>query len=125
MRQSSAPADFAGPAGPRRLLFDVFRRQRRRVLLGAACWISYQTCEVLVPVAIGIAVDAAVSTSDLSALIWSVVMIFAVFITLTASWRTGAWLLVAGHPGRGAPAALGVDAAGPERLRHRHRAVQR
>ncbi len=94
MRQPSAPTDFAGPAGSRRLLFDVFRRQRRRVLLGAACWISYQTCEVLVPVAIGIAVDAAVSTSDLTALIWSVVMIFAVFITLTASWRTGAWLLV-------------------------------
>jgi putative ABC transport system ATP-binding protein len=89
-------ADFAGPAGPRRLLFDVFRRQRRRVLLGAACWTSYQTCEVLVPVAIGIAVDAAVTTSDTWALVWSVVMIFAVFITLTASWRTGADLLARG-----------------------------
>lgn len=82
-----------GRAGRRRLLVDVVRRQRRRVLVGAVCWTSYQLCEVLVPVAIGIAVDAAVSTSDARALIWSVVMIFAVFITLTASWRAGAWQL--------------------------------
>ena len=48
------------------------------------------------PVAIGIAVDAAVRPSDPTALVLSVVGIFAVFITLTASWRAGAWVLAKG-----------------------------
>lgn len=86
----------ADRAAGRRLLFGIFRRQRRRVMIGAACWTSYQTCEVLVPVAIGIAVDAAVRPSDPAALVLSVLGIFAVFITLTASWRAGAWVLAKG-----------------------------
>ena len=95
MTTTTHAADDPKAAG-RRLLLGIFRRQRRRVVIGAACWTSYQTCEVLVPVAIGIAVDAAVRPSDPTALVLSVVGIFAVFVTLTASWRTGAWVLAKG-----------------------------
>lgn len=90
------PHAAADRAAGRRLLLGIFRRQRRRVALGAACWTSYQTCEVLVPVAIGIAVDAAVRPSDPTALALSVLGIFAVFVTLTTSWRAGAWVLAKG-----------------------------
>lgn len=77
-----------------RLLAGVFSRQRRRVIPGAFFWAGHQTCEAMVPVAIGLTIDYAVRTSDGTAMIIAAVATFALFILLTTCWRTGAWFLV-------------------------------
>ena len=79
-----------------RLLAGVFSRQRRRVIPGAFFWAGHQTCEALVPVAIGLTIDYAVRTSDGTAMIIAAVGTFALFILLTTCWRTGAWFLAKG-----------------------------
>jgi putative ABC transport system ATP-binding protein len=79
-----------------RLLAGVFSRQRRRVIPGAFFWAGHQTCEALVPVAIGLTIDYAVRTSDASVMIIAAVGTFALFILLTTCWRTGAWFLAQG-----------------------------
>ena len=79
-----------------RLLAGVFSRQRRRVIPGAFFWAGHQTCEAMVPVAIGLTIDYAVRTSDGTAMIIAAVSTFALFILLTTCWRTGAWFLVQG-----------------------------
>ena len=79
-----------------RLLAGVFSRQRRRVIPGAFFWAGHQTCEALVPVAIGLTIDYAVRTSDGAAMIIAAVGTFALFILLTTCWRTGAWFLAKG-----------------------------
>ena len=79
-----------------RLLAGVFSRQRRRVIPGAFFWAGHQTCEAMVPVAIGLTIDYAVRTSDGTAMIIAAVGTFALFILLTTCWRTGAWFLAKG-----------------------------
>jgi putative ABC transport system ATP-binding protein len=79
-----------------RLLAGVFSRQRRRVIPGAFFWAGHQTCEAMVPVAIGLTIDYAVRTSDGRAMVLAAVGTFALFIVLTTCWRTGAWFLAKG-----------------------------
>lgn len=79
-----------------RLLTGVFVRQRRRVALGALCWAGHQTCEALVPVAIGLTIDYAVRTSDPLGMLIGAVGFFALFIVLTLCWQTGALVLTRG-----------------------------
>ncbi|HEY5784390.1 MAG TPA: ABC transporter ATP-binding protein [Microlunatus sp.] len=79
-----------------RLLAGVFSRQRRRVIPGAFFWAGHQTCEAMVPLAIGLTIDYAVRTADGSAMIIAAVSIFALFVLLTTCWRTGAWFLAKG-----------------------------
>jgi len=79
-----------------RLLAGVFSRQRRRVVPGAFFWAGHQTCEAMVPVAIGLTIDYAVRTSDWRAMIIAAVATFALFILLTTCWRTGAWFIAQG-----------------------------
>jgi putative ABC transport system ATP-binding protein len=79
-----------------RLLAGVFSRQRRRVVPGAFFWAGHQTCEALVPVAIGLTIDYAVRTSDWRVMIIAGVATFALFIVLTTCWRTGAWFIAQG-----------------------------
>jgi putative ABC transport system ATP-binding protein len=79
-----------------RLLAGVFSRQRRRVLPGAVFWAGHQTCEAMVPVAIGLTIDEAVRTSDWRAMLVAGLGTFALFIVLTTCWRTGAWFLAKG-----------------------------
>ncbi|WP_235734900.1 ABC transporter ATP-binding protein [Nocardioides alcanivorans] len=50
----------------------------------------WQVCETLVPVAIGLVIDKAVATSDLSALLWSGAGICLLFLVLSLSYRFGA-----------------------------------
>ena len=90
---SSAPSR---PLTGGRLLAGVFSRQRRRVVPGAFFWAGHQTCEALVPVAIGLTIDYAVRTSDGTVMIIAAVSTFALFIVLTTCWRTGAWFLAKG-----------------------------
>jgi len=77
----------------RRLVGDMFRRQRGGVALAAAFWSLHQLCEALVPVAIGLVIDQAVGTGSIPAMIWSVVGVFGLFTALTMGWRTGLWFI--------------------------------
>lgn len=86
----------ARPLTGGRLLLGVFSRQRRRVIPGAFFWAGHQTCEAMVPVAIGLTIDYAVRTSDWRAMIIAAVGILALFLVLTTCWRTGAWFIAQG-----------------------------
>ncbi|GIF46414.1 putative ABC transport system ATP-binding protein [Asanoa ferruginea] len=77
----------------RRLIGEMFRRQRRGVALTAGFWSLHQICEALVPVAIGVVIDQAVGTGSGAAMIWSLVGVFALFTALTMGWRTGLWFV--------------------------------
>lgn len=77
----------------RQLLVGIFRRRRRAVSLSSLFWASHQTCEALVPVAIGLTIDRAIGPSDGSAMIIAVVGMLALFAVLTVSWRTGFWFV--------------------------------
>ncbi|MEV6692107.1 ABC transporter ATP-binding protein [Micromonospora sp. NPDC051196] len=81
----------AAPTG--RLIGGMFRRQRRDTALCAGFWSLHQVCEALVPVAIGLVIDQAVGTGSTSAMLWSVLGIFALFLALTMGWRFGFWFL--------------------------------
>ncbi|MBQ1023614.1 ABC transporter ATP-binding protein [Micromonospora sp. C95] len=76
-----------------RLIRLMFWRQRRDTALCAAFWSLHQLCEALVPVAIGLVIDQAVGTGSTSAMLWSVLGIFALFTALTMGWRSGFWFL--------------------------------
>ncbi|MBQ1049107.1 ABC transporter ATP-binding protein [Micromonospora sp. C51] len=76
-----------------RLIRRMFWRQRRDTALCAAFWSLHQLCEALVPVAIGLVIDQAVGTGSTSAMLWSVLGIFALFTALTMGWRSGFWFL--------------------------------
>ncbi|MEV4539405.1 ABC transporter ATP-binding protein [Asanoa sp. NPDC049518] len=77
----------------RRLIGEMFRRQRRGVALTAGFWSLHQVCEALVPVAIGLVIDQAVGTGSTWAMVWSVLGVFALFTALTMGWRTGLWFI--------------------------------
>lgn len=89
-------SDFPRPLTGGRLLFGVFVRQRRRVIPGAFFWAGHQTCEAMVPVAIGLTIDYAVRTTDWRAMAVAGLGTFALFLVLTTCWRTGAWFLAKG-----------------------------
>ncbi|WP_432482465.1 ABC transporter transmembrane domain-containing protein [Kineococcus esterisolvens] len=77
----------------RRLLADVLRRRRRPALVGCASSTVHQTCEALVPVAIGLVVDRAVATGDTSAIAWSVAGVLALFAVLTCAGAFAFWTI--------------------------------
>lgn len=79
-----------------RLLVGIVSRQRRRLVPGAVFWAGHQTCEALVPVAIGLTVDHAVRTGDIAAMVVAGLATLALFVVLTSCWRTGAWFLARG-----------------------------
>ncbi|SDD37565.1 ABC transporter transmembrane domain-containing protein [Auraticoccus monumenti] len=81
------------PSPTRRLVGQMFRRQRRDTVLCASFWSVHQICEALVPVAIGLVIDLAVGPSDGEAMAWSVLGVFVLFAVLTFAWRTGFWFL--------------------------------
>ncbi|WP_432520712.1 ABC transporter transmembrane domain-containing protein [Kineococcus sp. SYSU DK006] len=76
-----------------RPVLDVLRRHRRPVAVGCGSSMVHQTCEALVPVAIGLAVDRAVSTGDVRAIAVSVVGVLVLFALLTSA-GTYAFLVV-------------------------------
>ncbi|TCB98435.1 ABC transporter ATP-binding protein [Micromonospora zingiberis] len=85
--------DSPAPAPTGRLIGGMFRRQRRDTALCAGFWSLHQVCEALVPVAIGVVIDQAVGTGSTTAMAWSVLGIFALFVALTMGWRFGFWFL--------------------------------
>lgn len=77
----------------RQLIVQIFRRRRRAVSLSSVFWASHQTCEALVPVAIGLTIDRAIGPSDGWAMIIAALGMLALFAVLTLSWRTGFWFV--------------------------------
>src|SRR5690349_14698234 len=77
----------------RRLIGEMFRRQRRGVPRPAGFGPLHGGCEGLVPVAIVLVVGQAVGTGSTWAMVWSVLGVFALFTALTMGWRTGLWFI--------------------------------
>ncbi|MEU5673997.1 ABC transporter ATP-binding protein [Micromonospora sp. NPDC047753] len=84
-------AEVSGSVVLRRAL----RRQRRRVVLGIVLLCAHQATEALVPVAIGVIIDRAVATGDVTALLLSLAGLAALFTALAFAYRTGARLAYA------------------------------
>nr|WP_237448491.1 ABC transporter ATP-binding protein [Nocardioides flavescens] len=76
----------------RGLLLRATRRQGRWLAGSLGLITLWQVCEALVPVAIGITVDRAVATGDVSELVWCAVGICVLFAVLSYSYRFGARL---------------------------------
>lgn len=117
---SAGPA--RAPVSGATLVRQAYRREWRRVAAGTAGLSLHQLCEAMVPVAIGLIIDHAVVTRDLSALFVGVIGLIALFTVLMLAYRTGARVLfyavqreshrlrvrIAGHVlhGRGARTSL-------------------
>ncbi|MFD7072572.1 ABC transporter transmembrane domain-containing protein [Nocardioides sp. NPDC059952] len=66
---------------------EILRRQRPRVVGSALCLVGHQSCEALVPVAIGLAIDAAVVSGSVPMLTLSLAGIALLFTVLTMCYR--------------------------------------
>lgn len=78
------------PATAKALRSRTLRRHRGRVTLGVLLLSLHQVCETLVPVAIGLTIDLAVSTGDATALLWCVGALALLFAVLASAYRFGA-----------------------------------
>lgn len=90
---TSPDPGIARPSPTRHLIRAMVHRQRRHTALSAAFWSLHQVCEALVPVAIGLVIDHAVSTGSGGAMLWSLLGVFGLFTALTMGWRTGYWFI--------------------------------
>lgn len=73
----------------RDLLRTVLYNQRRRTILGGLLITSHQVCEALVPLAIGLTIDLAVSTGNPNSMIIAVVGVLGLFAVLAFSASYG------------------------------------
>ncbi|WP_307869199.1 ABC transporter ATP-binding protein [Nocardiopsis sp. B62] len=78
------------PTTAKALRARTLRRHRARVTLGVLLLSLHQVCEALVPVAIGLTIDLAVSTGDTTALLWCVGGLALLFTCLALAYRSGA-----------------------------------
>ncbi|MFJ9390776.1 ABC transporter transmembrane domain-containing protein [Nocardioides sp. NPDC101246] len=76
-----------GSTKPESLRREILRRQRPRVVGSALCLVGHQSCEALVPVAIGLAIDAAVVSGSVPMLTLSLAGIALLFTVLTMCYR--------------------------------------
>lgn len=72
------------------LLLRSLRRHPGTVALGIVLMSTWQVCETLVPVAIGLIIDHAVIPKNLSALAWSIIGLALLFVVLSYGYRFGA-----------------------------------
>ena len=92
LTESSKPEQPAALTGAT-LIRQIFRRRWGSMLAAAACWALHQTCEAMVPVAIGLIIDHAIRTGDGSVMLLSLLGLFVLFGVLTMAYRSGAWLV--------------------------------
>ncbi|GAA1009765.1 multidrug ABC transporter ATP-binding protein [Acrocarpospora pleiomorpha] len=76
--------------GGREVLWRAVRGQRRDVLVGSLLGAGHQAGEVAVPVLIGVVIDQAVASGDLTALLGWLAALAAVYVGLSYSFRYGA-----------------------------------
>jgi len=74
------------------LLVRAWRRNQRRLIGSVVLLVAWQLCETSVPVMIGLIIDRAVATGDLSALVWWGLAFSALFVVLSLGYRFGARL---------------------------------
>jgi putative ABC transport system ATP-binding protein len=74
------------------LLLRSFRRHRGRLTASTALLCGHQAAETLVPVLIGVTIDQAVSTGDITKILVWLAVLAALFVGLTTCWRFGARL---------------------------------
>lgn len=90
------PTDSQRPAPPpataTRLLLRGVGRNKARLSGGFALLALWQTCETMVPVLIGVIIDEAVATSDLTRLVVWLIGLSLLFTVLSLSYRFGARL---------------------------------
>ena len=77
-----------------RLLRRAFRRNRGRMSAGVLLLCTHQLSEALVPVMIGVIIDQAVGTGEVTQLLIWVAVLAALFTGLSMAWRFGARNLV-------------------------------
>ena len=85
--------DPAPPPSSRALLLRCLSRHRRRLLAGFALLALWQLCEALVPVMIGVVIDRAVATSEITSLVVLLLAFGLLFGVLSYSYRFGARLV--------------------------------
>ncbi|BCN62357.1 ABC transporter permease [Prescottella equi] len=81
-------------AGGTAVLRRTLARNRGRLLAGTALVSLHQVAETAVPIAIGVIVDRAVETGDVTALIVWLSALALLFVVLTSAWRFGARFIV-------------------------------
>ncbi|WP_218042001.1 ABC transporter ATP-binding protein [Streptomyces abyssomicinicus] len=77
------------PRSPRAVFAASLRRHRGRLSVGWLLLALHQAAEAAVPIAIGLIIDRAVATGDLTALSWSVAALAVLFTVLTLAYRFG------------------------------------
>jgi putative ABC transport system ATP-binding protein len=75
------------------LILDVLRRRARPALAGCSASIVHQTCEALVPLAIGLAVDHAIDGAPPVAILIAVAAVLALFTVLATGGGVASWVL--------------------------------
>lgn len=78
------------PATGNALLLRSLRRHPGAVVFGVLFMSTWQICETLVPVAIGLIIDHAVIPKNLTALAWSIIGLALLFVVLSFGYRFGA-----------------------------------
>lgn len=111
---SETPIPVRDPARPglrdgRHLVTRVMFGARRFVLPASISVITHQIGEALVPVIMGLAIDAALLRQDLGALLFWLALLAADFAMLSMSYRFGAWFGQVG--GESVQHHMRVDAA--------------
>lgn len=81
---------MAGAITGSSVLRDAVGSQRRRVGLAGVLMCCHQTGEALVPVLVGVVIDAAVTTGDVGALVFWIAVLGLDFLFLSTSYRFGA-----------------------------------
>ncbi|WP_305093868.1 ABC transporter ATP-binding protein [Prescottella sp. R16] len=82
-------------SGGAAVLRRTLTRNRGPLIAGTVLVSLHQLAETAVPITIGVVVDRAVETGDITALLVWLAVLAAVFAVLTSSWRIGARFVVA------------------------------
>ena len=75
------------------LIVDVLRRRARPALAGCSASVVHQTCEALVPLAIGLAVDHAIDGAPPIAILIAVAGVLLLFTVLATGGGVASWVL--------------------------------
>ncbi|MFT4299178.1 MAG: ABC transporter ATP-binding protein [Aeromicrobium sp.] len=78
------------PRSARQILSGPITRHRRLVAGGIPLIVTWQLCEALVPVVIGVAIDVGVETGELGPFLLACAALTAVFVCLSYGYRWGA-----------------------------------
>ncbi|QCQ93705.1 ABC transporter ATP-binding protein [Rhodococcus sp. SGAir0479] len=77
------------------VLRRTLARNRARLIAGTVLVSVHQVAETAVPIAIGVIVDRAIETGDVTALVVWLAALALLFVVLTSAWRMGARFIVA------------------------------